>query len=99
MTGKASNARWFFAAVTLALVLVGVLVASSMPDGLESVAEHLGFSTRAADGGAWSPFADYEAAFLEASWPAQVAAGLLGVALMYVFGTLLGRSLKRKGDG
>jgi hypothetical protein len=89
----------FFGALTLVLVLLGVLIASSWPDGLERVAETLGFAGRAGPESAWSPFADYEAAFLEHSWPAQVTAGLLGVVLMYAFGTLLGKALKKKGDG
>ena len=88
-----------FAAVTLALVLLGVLVASVFPDGLERVAENLGFASRAEPGDTWSPFAGYEAAFLEQSWPARVTAGLFGVGLLYAFGALLGRTLKKKGPG
>jgi hypothetical protein len=89
----------FFMAVTLGLVLLGVLVASVLPDGLERVAENLGFASRAEEGEAWSPFADYEAAFLEQSWAAQVTAGLLGAGLLYAFGALLGKTLKKKGHG
>ena len=89
----------FFAALTLALVVLGVLVASSSPDGLEHVAESLGFAGRAHTGPAYSPFADYEASFFRNSWLAQVAAGLVGVGLMYGFGVLLGKSLRKKGDG
>jgi cobalt/nickel transport protein len=88
-----------FATLTAALVLLGVLIASSLPDGLESVAETLGFAGRASPVAAWSPFADYEAAFVEGSWLAQAAAGLVGVALVWAFGALLGRTLKKKGDG
>jgi cobalt/nickel transport system permease protein/cobalt/nickel transport protein len=83
------------AGLTLALVLLGVLVASSSPDGLESVAESLGFAGRASEGEAWSPFADYEFRHISSSWPAQVTAGLAGVALMYGFGVLLGRFVRR----
>jgi len=89
----------FFAILTAALVLLGVLVASSLPDGLEHVAESLGFAGRASQGAAWSPFADYEAAFVEGSWLAQVTAGIAGVGLIWAFGALLGRTLKRKGGG
>lgn len=88
-----------FAVLTAALVLLGVLVASSLPDGLEHVAETLGFAGHAAQGAAWSPFADYEARFVEGSWLAQVTAGIVGVGLIWAFGALLGRTLKKKGGG
>lgn len=96
--GIAKTTR-LFAILTAALVLLGVFVASSLPDGLEHVAESLGFSGHAAQGIAWSPFADYEAAFVNGSWLAQVTAGIVGVALIWAFGALLGRTLKKKGDG
>jgi hypothetical protein len=86
----------FFGALTLVLVLFGVLIASSLPDGLEHVAESLGFADRAGDG-AWSPFADYETRFFGSEWWAQASAGLLGVAIMYGFGLLLGRFVRRRG--
>lgn len=89
----------FFAAVTAALVVLGVLVASAMPDGLEHVAETLGFAGHADEGGGWSLFPDYQAAFLENSWLAQVAAGAVGVALLWGFGALLGNNLKKRGEG
>ena len=89
----------FLGALTLALVVLGVLVASSLPDGLESVAELLGFSNRAAEGEPWSPFADYGFRLIESSWPAQVVAGLFGVALMYGFGVLYGRIVRRGRGG
>jgi hypothetical protein len=89
----------FFAVVTAVLVVLGVLVASSMPDGLERVAENLGFAGRADEGAAHTPFADYEAAFVESSWLAQVAAGVLGVALLWGFGSLLGATLKKRREG
>ena len=85
-----------FGVITLVLVICGVLVASSLPDGLESVAESLAFAERAYDGFA-SPFADYETSFIANSWLSQVAAGLLGVAVMFGVCVLLGRSLSRRG--
>jgi hypothetical protein len=97
--GIAKTVR-FFAIVTALLVLLGVLLASSMPDGLERIAETLGFAGRAEHGAAaWSPFAGYEAAFVESSWLAQVAAGALGVALLWGLGALLGTTLKKRGEG
>lgn len=88
----------FFSCLTLALILLGVLVASSLPDGLERVARTLGFASLAGEGEAWSPFAGYQARFLDLPWPARAAAGLLGVILIYGFGVLLGGLVQRKGD-
>jgi cobalt/nickel transport protein len=87
-----------FAILTAALVLLGVFVASSLPDGLEHVAEALGFAGHAAQGAPRSPFAGYGAAFVESSWLARVTAGIVGAGLIWAFGALLGRTLKKKGD-
>ena len=85
-----------FGVVTLVLVVFGAVVASSLPDGLEFVAESLGFAERAKDEGFASPFAGYETSFIGNSGLSQVAAGLAGVALMYALCVLLGRSLSRR---
>jgi hypothetical protein len=60
-------------------------VASSAPDGLERVADELGFAVRNAASIVASPFADY-----------PVGSGLVGVALLYGFGVLFGRMLRGK---
>jgi hypothetical protein len=99
MAQKMARTIRFFAAATAVLVALGVLVASSLPDGLEHVAESLGFAGRAAEGASHTPFADYEAAFVENSWLSQVAAGALGVALLWGFGALLGSTLKKGREG
>jgi cobalt/nickel transport protein len=88
----------FFAILTAALVLLGVFVASSLPDGLEHVAATLGFAGHAFRRPAWSPFADYGAPFVKGSWLAQATAGIVGVGLIWAFGVLLGKTLKKKGD-
>lgn len=77
------------------LVLAGVLVTSSFPDGLERVAEGLGFSTKGTPL-LQGPFAGYETRFFRSRWVAQASAGLVGVVLLYGFGLLFGRALKRK---
>ncbi len=87
-----------FACLTLGLVVFGVLVASSLPDGLEWVAENLGFASRSGAERIWSPFAGYEAAFVDAPWPARATAGLFGVALMLGLGMLFGRLIRNRGD-
>lgn len=87
---------WAVGGATLALVVLGVLAASSFPDGLEHVAEKLGFATRGTAVLTGSPFADYETRFFHSRWAARASAGLVGVVLLYGFGLLLGRTLKRK---
>jgi len=73
------------------------LAASSWPDGLESVAERLGFAAEARHSAAWAPFAGYEAEWLGPSEWAQPLAGACGVVLLYGFGSLLSRWIRRKG--
>lgn len=85
-----------FGGLTLALVLFGVLVASSDPDGLETVAESLGFASHAVEPEAWTPFAGYETGPFGSSWFSQVLAGLVGAALMFGFGTAFARWVRRK---
>ena len=85
-----------FSALTLALVVLGILVASSLPDGLQAVAESLGFAGRSEEGGFDSPFADYETRFIGNSWLSQMVAGLVGIGAMWGFTLLLGRSLRRR---
>jgi hypothetical protein len=83
-------------AAALAVVLLGVLVASAFPDGLERVAADLGFASREGAVLEGSPFAGYETRFFPSGWAAQASAGLAGMAILYGFGVLLGRTLKRK---
>lgn len=75
------------------LVLFGGMMGSSLPDGLESVAESLEFADFA-DARQWRQFVDYEWSALDPRW--QVAVGVLGVALLYIFGILFGRRIRRR---
>lgn len=84
------------AIVTLLLVGVGVLVSSAYPDGLERVAASLGFASRTASLSHRSPLANYQSPFFHSRWAAQASAGLLGAVLLYGFGVLFGRTLKRR---
>jgi hypothetical protein len=84
------------AVATLLLVGVGVLVSSAYPDGLERVAANLGFASHGARFGPGSPLANYEVPFFHSRWAAQASAGLVGVVLLYGFGVLFGRMLKRR---
>lgn len=79
------RAAWVVGGVAAALAGIAGWIASTAPDGLERVAETLGFASRGTAPAARSPFADYPA-----------GTGLVGVALLYGFGVLFGRTLKRK---
>ena len=90
------RALWAIAAVTVGLVLFGVLLASAFPDGLARVAGDLGFAGRQSQVAGGSPFAGYETRFFHSRWAAQASAGVAGIAILYGFGLLFGRTLKRK---
>jgi hypothetical protein len=89
------RALWVIAAVTVGLVLFGVLLASAFPDGLARVAGDLGFAGRQSSVAAGSPFAGYETRFFHSRWAAQASAGVVGIVILYGFGVLFGRTLKR----
>ncbi len=82
--------------VTLAAVILSPL-ASAHPDGLERVAENLGFLGRGMD----APFQilpDYTIPFLGETALSTILAGALGALLLLGLTILLGRSLIRKGN-
>ena len=87
---------WSTAIATLLLVVLAAFASSAFPDGLERVAAVLGFASRSSTPGPASPFANYEARFFQSHWAAQISAGLLGVALLYGFGVVFGRAVRRK---
>jgi cobalt/nickel transport system permease protein len=82
------------ALAAILLVVIGVLFASSRPDGLEKLAETIGIASRAKPV-VPSPLADYEAGFLQSAWLRKAFAGLIGVGLIYgacaLFGRIVGR--------
>lgn len=90
------RAVWGIAATTLLLVLAGVWISSAFPDGLERVAANLGFASRESAAAPGSPLAKYETRYFHSRWAAQISAGLVGVLLLYGFGVLFGRLLRRK---
>ena len=87
---------WIVGGAAVLLACLGGWIASTAPDGLERVAQSLGFATRSTPVVTGSPLADYEARFVHERRAAQAAAGLVGVALLYGFGVLFGRALRRK---
>lgn len=84
-----------FGVAAVLLAVASVVVASSRPDVLESLAEGAGISGLART---WlqTPLADYEAHWLGKGWVAKAVAGLAGVAVVFIallaVRKLLGRS-------
>lgn len=79
------GAGWVAGALGVVLVLAGLVssVASANPDGLEYVAEQLGFLETAEDSAvAGSPFGDYAVVGIDNPVLATGLAGVLGVALV-----------------
>ena len=74
---------------TVLLAAVGVLVASTNPDGIEKLAEVTGIASRAQALLA-TPFADYQS-----PWLGKAGAGLAGIAMIYAACLLLGRLAAR----
>jgi cobalt/nickel transport system permease protein len=89
----AAGGRYALVAAGLAAVLLaacGGVLASTAPDGIEQVARQTGIWGNARALMA-TPFRDYQASWLGAGWPAQAAAGLVGLALVGGVCVLIGR--------
>jgi hypothetical protein len=76
---------------TVTVAMVGILIASRLPDGLEHLALRLGIPF---GGGVpfESPLRDYQLQSFGATWFSRASAGLLGLVLIYfvcVFGGFL----------
>lgn len=81
------------AAGSLVLAAGGILVASTSPDGLEHVAQHLGmpFTSHVFS----SPLGNYTIQSLGPTWFSRAAAGIAGLVLVYLICTIGGRLLAR----
>jgi cobalt/nickel transport protein len=99
---KGSQRRFILWGFVLALVLAVFLspLASSWPDGLERVAENLGFLKKAGQSGVtwWdrSPLPDYKIPGIQNEGWATALAGLLGTMALVGLGWGIARLLKRK---
>ena len=93
--GARSGVVGALAVAAILLAVVGVLFASSHPDGLEKLAEDIGLASQARNLIA-TPFADYEAGFLHLPWLRKAAAGMAGLALIFAVCVIFGRMLARK---
>jgi len=83
-------------AASVILAAGGFLVASTYPDTLERFIERLSFTQ--GKGNQWvAPLAGYNAHFLRDAWLQKVAAGLVGLAILYVLCVVIGKlALKRR---
>ncbi len=86
---------WIFVAllVVLSVVVAAALWASADPDGLERVAEDIGFMD-AAEGSPFSVIADYVFPGMDGPL-ATILAGAIGVLLLFGLVWLVGRALSR----
>jgi len=92
---------WALGAAGLAGILlatVGVLFASAAPDGIQRLGRQTGIAERARALFS-TPFANYEAAFLQAGWERKAAGGLAGIALVYAACFAAGRAARRRRSG
>jgi cobalt/nickel transport system permease protein len=99
---KPAAARSFaLGAAGLAAVLlaaVGVLFASTAPDGIEKLGQQTGIASRARVLFS-TPLSGYETAFLQSPWLSKAGAGLAGLTLIYAACLLLARLVgRRKGS-
>ena len=92
--GRGSRLIGTIAIAAALLAVFGVLVASAAPDGLQQLAHKLGLTEQAL----WifSPLAGYQIPAFSSEWMRRAAAGLLGIALIYLLCLATGRLLARR---
>jgi cobalt/nickel transport system permease protein len=81
--------------VAVVLASAGAVFASGLPDGLESLAEKTGIAEQARNLFE-TPLADYEVHGLESPWLRKAAAGLGGLAMIWIVCALLSRAIVRR---
>lgn len=74
---------------------LGFLVASRAPDSLETIAASVGLAGQEISV-LPAPIADYQLAGVKAEWVAKAAAGLVGVALVYLLSMAVGKLIVRR---
>ena len=94
-----SDMTFFLIALLAALAMAAIMSpwASSLPDGLEKVAERMGFLHRAEVKPAWehSPMPDYAVPGVQSEALSTGLAGLLGTLMVFGIASLLGWGLIR----
>ncbi len=96
--GKERRVLGAVGVASVVLVSAGALLASSLPDGLETLAAKLGIDGRAYSVLA-SPFADYEWSAMPTHALGKVAAGLCGLGLVYMSCRFAGKLASRRTGG
>jgi cobalt/nickel transport system permease protein len=81
--------------VAVLLATVGVLFASTDPDGIEKLAQQTGIESHARTLIS-TPLRDYQAAFLGSPVAGKAVAGLAGLGLIYAMSALIARAVTRK---
>ena len=76
------------------LATVGILFASTSPDGIQKLGEQTGISSRAHTLIS-TPLSGYDLAVLHSTWFGRAAAGLAGLALIYLACLIIGRVVAR----
>ncbi|HLI84511.1 MAG TPA: energy-coupling factor ABC transporter permease [Bryobacteraceae bacterium] len=79
----------------LLLSTVGVLLASTQPDGIQRLGERTGIAARVRML-LHTPLSNYHASFLQSDVGGKVLAGLAGIALVYAACVLVGRAFFRR---
>jgi cobalt/nickel transport system permease protein len=77
---------------------VGVMFASTHPDGIEKLAQQLGIASHTRTL-IQAPLADYELGAATSPWLRKSAAGLAGLLAVYSVSIVLARFVRRKGNG
>lgn len=93
-------ATWILV-ISFLVILILAPLASSLPDGLESVAEKLNFSRYAKDFPLKVPFPDYSLPALNNDYLSTVASGIAGMLIVLILATGIGYlivRLKKKAD-
>jgi hypothetical protein len=93
---------WWPAGLLGAVLVAGLLSpwASSWPDGLERVAERLGFAARGSVRPVLpAPMAEYQAPLVRSSGWSTAVAGIAGTLLVFGGACLLGYALGRRRTG
>lgn len=81
--------------LSLILVTAGILIASTHPDGIWSLAGQVGFANRAHVTLA-SPMPDYRAGFVGQPWLARAVAGVAGLGMVYLACWIISRFALRR---
>jgi len=93
--------KWWHGALVVSLVIAAILspFASSWPDGLERIAEMLGFAAQGEGPAAVSaPLPDYVFPGIASEGLATAIAGLIGALLVFALLYGLGKALARSDD-